>query len=51
MSTSTSFYKNIDDYIISLPKNIRDSLDELRRVIKESAPKAEETITWGDAYI
>ena len=40
-------FKNIDDYIATFPKNIQHTLRELRSVIKESAPEAEETISYG----
>ena len=36
----------MDEYVAKFPKNVRDILEELRRVIKESAPKAEETISY-----
>ena len=37
----------MEEYIAEFPKNVRDVLEELRRVIRESAPKAEETISYG----
>ena len=40
-------FKNIDDYIATFPKNVQHTLRELRSVIKESAPEAEETISYG----
>ena len=40
-------FKTIDEFIASFPKNVRDVLEELRRVIKESAPEAVETISYG----
>lgn len=40
-------FKTIDEFIASFPKNVRDILEELRRVIRESAPGAEETISYG----
>jgi uncharacterized protein YdhG (YjbR/CyaY superfamily) len=40
-------FKTIDEYVASFPKNIQDILQQLRRVIKESAPMAEETINYG----
>jgi uncharacterized protein YdhG (YjbR/CyaY superfamily) len=39
-------YKTIDEYIATLPKNIQSILEELRQVIRESAPKAEEAISY-----
>lgn len=40
-------FRTIDEFIASFPKNVRDILEELRRVIRESAPGAEETISYG----
>jgi uncharacterized protein YdhG (YjbR/CyaY superfamily) len=37
----------MDEYIAKFPKNVRDVLEELRRVIRESAPEAEEAISYG----
>ena len=39
--------KSIDEYIAQFPKNIRDILEELRRVIHETAPYAEEAMRYG----
>ncbi len=39
--------KNIDEYISGFPKNIQDILEKLRQVVKESAPDAQETISYG----
>lgn len=47
MATSRSQYRTIDEYIARFPKNVRDVLEELRRIIRESAPGAEETISYG----
>ncbi len=38
--------KTVDEYIASFPKNVQDILEQLRCVIKESAPLAEETISY-----
>ncbi len=40
-------YKSIDAYIAEYPKEVQKILEELRVVIKKSAPKAEETIKYG----
>ena len=40
-------YKDIDDYISVFPDDIQALLQEIRRVIKESAPEAEEAIRYG----
>jgi uncharacterized protein YdhG (YjbR/CyaY superfamily) len=47
MATPKKQSKTIDEYIAKFPNNIRDILEKLRRVIGESAPKAEETINYG----
>jgi uncharacterized protein YdhG (YjbR/CyaY superfamily) len=40
-------FKNIDDYIASFPKNVQQALVGLRKAIRESAPEAEEAISYG----
>ncbi len=40
-------YKSVDEYISGFPKHIQDILENLRKVIKESAPEAQETISYG----
>lgn len=47
MQASRNQPKTIEEYIATFPKNVREVLEELRRVIRESAPKAEETISYG----
>ena len=47
MTLSRIKFKTIDEYIASFPKNVQIILEKLRRVIKESAPIAEETINYG----
>ena len=42
--------KSVDEYIASAPIEIRDKLTELRSAIKESAPNAEEKISYGMPY-
>jgi uncharacterized protein YdhG (YjbR/CyaY superfamily) len=39
-------FKSVDDYIVTFPKNVQCNLIEFRKVIKEAAPKAEETISY-----
>jgi uncharacterized protein YdhG (YjbR/CyaY superfamily) len=39
-------YKTIDEYIAKFPKNIQIILEELRQAIRESAPNAEEGISY-----
>ena len=45
--TSKSQFKNIDEYIAAFPENVQRRLMELRNAIKEAAPDAEETISYG----
>ena len=40
-------FETIDEYIAAFPRNVQDILEELRRVIRESAPESEETISYG----
>lgn len=46
MATRRVKSRTIDEYIASFPKNVQDILEKLRRVIGESAPGAEETISY-----
>lgn len=38
---------SVDEYIAGAPENIRDILEKIRRTIKEAAPEAQETISYG----
>jgi len=40
-------YKNVDDYILSFPKDIQLLLEQIRTTIRKAAPKAEEVISYG----
>jgi uncharacterized protein YdhG (YjbR/CyaY superfamily) len=40
-------FKTTDEYIASFPKDVQRTLGSLRRVIRESAPDAEEVIAYG----
>ncbi len=40
-------FESIDEYIASFPLNVQTKLEELRRVIREAAPKATEAISYG----
>lgn len=42
--------KNVNEYIVNSPKEMRGKLKELRKVIKEVAPNAEEKISYGMPY-
>jgi len=44
---SRSQSKNIDDYIATFPQNVQHKLRELSSAIKEAAPEAEESISYG----
>jgi uncharacterized protein YdhG (YjbR/CyaY superfamily) len=39
--------KNIDEYLLDIPEKQRLALEELRQIIRETAPKAEEVISYG----
>jgi uncharacterized protein YdhG (YjbR/CyaY superfamily) len=40
-------FKTIDEYIAVFPKDVQSVLQELRQVIRASAPEAEEAISYG----
>ena len=40
-------YTTIDDYIAASPENTRAMLEKIRQIIRENAPNAEETISYG----
>jgi len=40
-------FETIDEYITTLSRNVQGILEELRRIIKESAPELDETISYG----
>lgn len=39
--------KNIDEYILSFPKDTQNILEKIRQIIQKSAPKAEEAMSYG----
>jgi uncharacterized protein YdhG (YjbR/CyaY superfamily) len=39
-------FKTMDEYIASFPKNVQTILQEMRQTIHNSAPQAEETISY-----
>jgi uncharacterized protein YdhG (YjbR/CyaY superfamily) len=41
--------KSVDEYINNAPNEAQDKLRELRAILKETAPEAEEKIKWGAA--
>ena len=46
MEVDKPTFQTIDDYITQFPNNIQELLRELRQVIKEAAPEAEEKISY-----
>jgi uncharacterized protein YdhG (YjbR/CyaY superfamily) len=42
--------ENVDEYIAQAPEEVQDKLQELRAVIKATAPEAEERISYGMPY-
>jgi uncharacterized protein YdhG (YjbR/CyaY superfamily) len=39
-------FKTIDEYIATFPKSVQGILEEMREAIRESAPKAQEVISY-----
>jgi uncharacterized protein YdhG (YjbR/CyaY superfamily) len=39
-------FRTVDDYIAAQPENAQDALNELRRIIKEEVPQAEEILNY-----
>jgi uncharacterized protein YdhG (YjbR/CyaY superfamily) len=46
MTTSKKGFKTVNEYIATFPKNVQNILEELRQSIRESAPEAEEVISY-----
>jgi uncharacterized protein YdhG (YjbR/CyaY superfamily) len=42
-----SSFKNIDEYIITFPAEVQKILEQIRTIIRENAPGAEESISYG----
>jgi uncharacterized protein YdhG (YjbR/CyaY superfamily) len=42
-----NLYKNIDEYINDFPKEVQELLRQIRITIKQAAPEAEESISYG----
>ena len=42
--------KNVDVYISAVPKGLQGKLKQLRAIIRKTAPKAEERISYGMPY-
>jgi uncharacterized protein YdhG (YjbR/CyaY superfamily) len=47
MNKSKLKFRNIDEYSSSFPINIQKTLNQLRQTIKQAAPNAIETISYG----
>lgn len=47
MKSDKIIYVNIDEYIISFPKDVQKILTQIRTTIKQAVPQAEETISYG----
>ena len=47
MTKPSNATKTIDEYMATFPDAVRNRLEELRRVIRESAPQSEEAISYG----
>ena len=46
MEENKTTYKSIDEYILQFSPEVQELLKNLRKVIKEAAPEAEEKISW-----
>ena len=47
MAKSKKQLKTVDEYIAAFPKEVQDILEKIRSTVRESAPKAEEAISYG----
>jgi uncharacterized protein YdhG (YjbR/CyaY superfamily) len=47
LAKSKKQLKTVDEYIAAFPKEVQDILEKIRSTIRESAPKAEEAISYG----
>ncbi len=39
-------FATVDEYLSSVPENVRDILEKLRKLIRQAAPKAQEVISY-----
>lgn len=39
-------FKSVDEYIATIPENVKPALEQLRKAIRQAAPKAEEVISY-----
>ncbi len=49
MDEKKDMFQTIDEYIASFPTEIQERMQALRKVIRETAPAAQEKISWGMA--
>jgi len=47
MNTSTNHYRSVDEYISNFPPHGQELLDSVRRIVREVAPEAVESIAYG----
>jgi uncharacterized protein YdhG (YjbR/CyaY superfamily) len=47
MMTGKRRWEDVDHYLSSLPRGEKEVLEDLRRIIKETAPEVEEMISYG----
>lgn len=47
MATQKKQFKSIDEYINSFPDNIQKILENIRKIIHSTAPKATESVSYG----
>jgi uncharacterized protein YdhG (YjbR/CyaY superfamily) len=47
MAMPKKVFKTIDEYIASFPRNVQSILEEIRQAIRDSAPEAQEAISYG----
>ena len=47
MEKKKKTYSNVDEYLFALPDSVREKLEKMRKVIKKTAPEAEEVISYG----
>lgn len=47
MNTSSEIYENVEDYIARYPASVQDILNRVRSLIKNAAPDAAESISYG----
>jgi uncharacterized protein YdhG (YjbR/CyaY superfamily) len=40
-------FQTVDEYISAFPEEVRDTLEQLRRTVREAAPEAIQTISYG----